>query len=334
MHIGDLTIHKPVFLAPMSGVSDQPFRRLVRRYGGDLVYSEMIASGEMVRAHKETLQMSTGCADEYPMAVQLAGCSPEIMAEAAKMNVDRGAALIDINMGCPVKKIVKSYAGSALMRDETLACQIMAAVVRAVNVPVTLKMRLGWDEHNLNAVSLAKKAEDIGIQAITVHGRTRMQMYTGQADWTKIRAVSDAVSVPVIGNGDIGSVADAQACIEIAGVKGVMIGRATYGRPWLIGQIAAALAGQPVAAAPSGEALSALILEHYDMMCATYGEYRGVRQFRKHLSWYVQGMHGANIFRDTINQLTDPQAVKHAIEIFFKKPEHDHHNNKNERSAA
>lgn len=235
--IGDVKIDNPIFLAPMSGISDLPFRRLVQKFGCGLVFSEMIASREMINHSKETLRMSSPHDDPYPLAVQLAGCDPEIMAEAAKMNEDRGASIIDINFGCPVKKIVKKYAGSALMQDEDLATAIMDAVVKAVNIPVTMKTRLGWDAQNLNAPSLCKKAEDVGIQMITIHGRTREQMYTGTADWSAIRAVRDAISLPLIANGDILSIDDAETAIEQSGANGVMVGRGTQGKPWLIKQM-------------------------------------------------------------------------------------------------
>ncbi|MCW8952622.1 MAG: tRNA dihydrouridine synthase DusB, partial [Rhodospirillales bacterium] len=237
LRIGSVVLNSPVVLAPMSGVTDMPFRRLVKSFGVGLVVSEMIASQAMIRANRKTMKIASPCADEYPMSVQLAGCEPEIMAEAARLNVDRGASIIDINMGCPVKKVIKGDAGAALMRDERLAGRIIEAVVKSVDLPVTVKMRLGWDDSSRNAATIARIAQDAGAQAVTVHGRTRAQFYKGQADWEAIMAVKDAVKIPVIGNGDVASPQDALKLLEKSGADGVMVGRATYGQPWLLMQI-------------------------------------------------------------------------------------------------
>lgn len=315
LRIGPLTVETPVLLAPMSGVTDQPFRRLVRRFGAGLVFSEMIASAQMIRAHADTLRMSTACGDEHPMAVQLAGNEPEVMAEAARMNVDRGAALIDINMGCPVKKVVKGYAGSALMRDEALAGRIMAAVRKAVDpaVPVTVKMRLGWDGDSLNAPRLARIAEAVGLAMVTVHGRTRCQMYTGTADWAAIRPVVEAVSIPVVGNGDVESEDDAVSLLERSGSAGVMIGRGCQGRPWFLGQVGHRLTTGETRPDPALPDQRDVLLEHFESLLEHYGTYKGLRVARKHIAWYTHGLPGANAVRERINTLDEAPAVRAEI---------------------
>ena len=260
IHIGPIRLENPVILAPMSGVTDLPFRRLVKRNGAALVVSEMIASQAAIRETRQSLKMSTNCAEEFPMAVQLAGCDPSVMSEAAKLNVDRGAAIIDINMGCPVKKVVNKEAGSALMRQESLAGRILEAVVKAVPLPVTLKIRTGWDESSRNAPEIARIAEASGIQAITVHGRTRCQFYTGTSDWDFIRNVKEAVKIPVIGNGDVTTPAEAKRMLELSGADGVMIGRGACGKPWLLGQVIEFLKTGVVPPDPPLDVIAATVL--------------------------------------------------------------------------
>ncbi|MDP6896714.1 MAG: tRNA dihydrouridine synthase DusB [Rhodospirillales bacterium] len=317
VNIGPLEIDDPIVLAPMSGVTDMPFRRLVKRAGAGLVVSEMIASRAMVHAARKTMKMATHCADEYPISVQLAGCEPDVMAEAARINEDFGAAIIDINMGCPVKKVTNGDAGSALMRDLGLASKLLEVTVKAINIPVTLKMRTGWDDDTRNAPQLAKIAEDCGIQAIAVHGRTRCQFYKGRADWPFIASVKDAVNIPVFGNGDVVSVDDAKKLLEDSGADGILVGRGTYGRPWFLNQISHYLKTGERLADPTVEAQMEIVLEHFDAIVSHYGAQPGVKIARKHLGWYSKGLSNSAEFRQEVFQLDTPDAVKARIRAFY-----------------
>ncbi len=315
--IDTITLDSNVILAPMSGVTDLPFRRLVKRFGAPLVISEMIASRAMIVEARESLLKAKSEPEQHPMSVQLAGCEPDVMAEAAKLNADRGAAIIDINFGCPVKKVVNGYAGSAMMRDEVKAAKVLEATVNAVDIPVTLKMRTGWDAEHRNAPRLAKIAEEVGIKMLTVHGRTRCQMYKGTADWAFIRQVKESTNLPVIANGDITELEDVEKCLAQSGADGVMIGRGTYGKPWFIKQAMQFTATGERMPDPDLSEQLAVILEHYDAMLHHYGVENGVRMARKHIGWYSAGLPSSAEFRHQIMRETDPKAVTMRIRDFF-----------------
>jgi tRNA-dihydrouridine synthase B len=317
IHVGPVTIDAPVILAPMTGVTDLPFRKLVKRYGAGLTVSEMIASQAMIRETRQSLQKALWDPLEEPVSLQLAGCEPQVMAEAAKLNEQRGAAIIDINMGCPVRKVVNGDAGSALMRDLPLAASLIDATVKAVRIPVTLKMRMGWDHASLNAPELARIAEDLGVRMITVHGRTRCQMYKGDADWSFVARVKRAVTLPVIVNGDICSLEDARAALAQSGADGVMIGRGAYGRPWLLAQVMSDLAGGGHRPDPSLDEQLEVILEQYDAMQSLYGVQTGVNLARKHIGWYTKGLGGSAEFRNRVNAQDDPAVVVGMLREFY-----------------
>ncbi len=317
IQIGPHILEGNVFLAPCSGVTDLPCRKIVKKMGASLVVSEMIASQAMIRDSKRTLKMVEKCPEERPATVQLAGCEPHVMAEAAKLNEDMGADIIDINMGCPAKKVVNGYAGSALMRDLDLAKKIITATVKAVDIPVTLKMRTGWDDHTRNAPELARIAEGEGVHLLTVHGRTRCQMYNGRSDWAFIGHVKEAVKIPVIVNGDIVSEETAVAAMDASGADGVMIGRGAYGKPWLLNNIRSYFKYGIKREAPDLARQRDLLMEHYKDIVSHHGEQVGIKMARKHVSWYSKGLSGSNEFRVKIMQTKAAFEIEVLIQGYY-----------------
>ena len=311
--IGRHTLPNRAFLAPMAGITDAPMRRLAERFGAGLVVSEMIASAALTTGNEDMVRRLSK-SGHLPHVVQIAGCEAHWMKRGAEIAYDAGADIVDINMGCPSKRVTNGYAGSALMRVPDEALKLIDAVVAATPLPVTVKMRLGWDEESMNAAELARRAVDAGAQMITVHGRTRQQFYKGEARWELVRPVVEAVNVPVVVNGDIVDLAAAREALEKSGAAAVMIGRGAQGQPWVPGQVGAELDGTAAADAPAGDELVALILEHYDMMLTDYGTTLGVRVARKHLDWYLEAL-GIVLAKDTRKALLNAESPAEVIDM-------------------
>lgn len=307
--LGTTSLTPPIALAPMAGITDRPFRDLVRSFGVGLMVSEMVASQEMVQAKPGVRERAELSADVENTSVQLAGREASWMAEAARQVADRGARVIDINMGCPAKKVTSGYSGSALLKTPDHALSLIEAVVEAVDIPVTLKTRLGWDDNCLNAASVAARAEGAGVKMVTIHGRTRCQFYKGRADWAAIRAIKDAVSVPVLANGDIVDAETAKAALDQSGADGVMIGRGIQGRPWLLAQVACDLWGSPAPKVPEGADLIDMVSKHYEAMLSFYDADLGVRVARKHLGWYMDLAQTEAPLRRAVLTAKDPGQV-------------------------
>lgn len=326
IRLADLTLGSPVLLAPLAGITDLPFRKLVSGFGAGLVVSEMVASQEVVQARPMARARAELGLDQAATAVQLAGRDPHWMAEAARLVADQGARVIDINMGCPAKRVTSGTGagacGSALMREPDHALRLIEAVVGAVDVPVTLKTRLGWDDDSLNAADLARRAVGAGVAMVTIHGRTRCQFYTGRADWAAIGAVVRAVQVPVIANGDITDAATARAALAASGAAGVMIGRGAQGAPWRLAQVAAALGQGRAPEVPQGAALGDLVIGHYQDMLAFYGSDLGLRIARKHLGWYLDQA-GLTARRAEVLTADSPAQVIAALRGAFAAPERE-----------
>lgn len=300
--IGRVVLDAPIILAPMAGVCDAPYRVIAHRYGAALVCAEMVSSQGIRYSNQHTAELLHIEDGEHPLSMQIFGSDPDVMAEAAAVVEEAGADIVDINMGCPVKKVVKNGDGSALMKDLPLAEKIIRAVVQAVSIPVTVKMRTGWDDHSFVAPELAKRAEAAGAAAVAVHGRTREQFYSGKADWQKIKAVVDAVSLPVIGNGDVIDGPSAAAMMKETGCRAVMVGRGAQGNPWIFPQIRHYLETGEVLPPPTPEEKYTQMLAHFEALLAYKGEYIGIREMRTHAAWYTHGLHGAAALRERINR--------------------------------
>ncbi|MEE8482894.1 MAG: tRNA dihydrouridine synthase DusB [Acidiferrobacterales bacterium] len=317
MYIGPYKLKNNLFVAPMAGVTDRPFRQLCRQMGAGMAVSEMVSSNSLLQGSKKTLRRADHSGEDEPRSVQIVGADPDMMAQAAQYNVDQGAQIVDINMGCPAKKICKVAAGSALLKDEPLVINILKSVVNSVNVPVTLKIRTGWDTENRNGVAIARIAEDLGIQALAVHGRTRACAYRGDAEYDTIAAIKAAVSIPVIANGDITTPEKAKQVLDYTGADGVMIGRAAQGRPWIFREIQHYLETGTHLEEPSLAEIRATLLDHVSNLYEFYGEYAGVRIARKHISWYSKGCRNGAMFRQKVNHVDTAKQQYDTVREFF-----------------
>ena len=329
MQFAGFTLRNNLFVAPMAGVTDRPFRQLCKKLGAGVAVSEMVTSNSLLYGSEKTQRRANHEGEVDPISVQIAGADPAMMAEAARHNADRGAQIIDINMGCPAKKVCNKAAGSALMKDEELVTAILSAVVKAVDVPVTLKIRTGWDRANKNGITVAKIAEQAGISALAVHGRTRADLYTGSAEYDTIAAIKQAISIPVFANGDIDSPHKAQQVLDATGADALLIGRAAQGRPWIFREIAHFLATGKELPAPTLYEVERILLEHLAALHAFYGELMGVRIARKHVGWYLATLPGAREFRAEFNRLESTDAQCTAVRQFFAEQ-----NNKGNEVAA
>jgi tRNA-dihydrouridine synthase B len=308
---------RAVFLAPMAGVTDAPFREITAGFGATAVVSEMISSEALVRLNKKTYRRLIN--KNLLKIAQIMGADPKKMAESAVINEDLGADIIDINMGCPARKIVSGEAGAALLKNEDLAVRIAESVVKAVKIPVTLKMRLGWDNENINCLSFAKKFENAGVQMLAIHCRTRNQMYGGKADWTSIGELRNIIKIPYLCNGSIKSGEDAVKALQESRAHGVMIGRAALGKPWLLNQVMKFLSERKIVPPPSIEEQFQIVMKHFNAVLDFYGETQGIRIFRKHFCWYSSGLCGSSSFRETINRSENLSFIKNCVEDFYKK---------------
>ncbi|MHB1420008.1 MAG: tRNA dihydrouridine synthase DusB [Bacillota bacterium] len=323
LQIGSNLLSHPVLPAPMAGITDRTYRFLVRQHGCQLTYSEMVSDKALIYNNRRTRNLIDLSGENGPIAVQILGYDPQTMAAAAQIIEKAGAAIIDINMGCPTPRIANNGEGAALLKDPERAVTIARAVVESVSLPVTVKMRSGWDEQNIVAVELAASLEEAGVKAIAIHGRTRKQFYSGTADWEIIRRIKEAVTVPVIGNGDIFEPGDAVRMQQKTGCDGMMIGRGALGNPWIFSRTIALLANEPVPEYPSATERIHTALHHLDMVIVDKGEKVGVKQMRKHLAWYIKGLRGAAHVRDQVNKLEQRDAIEEILEQYLDCLQHD-----------